>query len=36
MLVAGDLAKPVDLFDLLMHAAPFAVLVLKFWRVSRG
>lgn len=36
MLVAGDLATPVDLFDLLMHGAPFAVLALKFWRVSRG
>ena len=23
MLVAGDLVKPVDVFDLLMHAAPF-------------
>ena len=36
MLVAGDLVKPVDVFDLLMHAAPFAVLGLKLLRMSRG
>jgi hypothetical protein len=36
MLVAGDLVKPIDIFDLLMHGAPFAVLALKVWRMSRG
>ena len=36
MLVAGDLVKPVDVFDLLMHAAPFAVLGLKLLRMTRG
>ena len=36
MLVAGDLVKPVDVFDLLMHAAPFAVLGLKVLRMTRG
>lgn len=36
MLVAGDLAKPVDIFDMLMHAAPFVVLVLKLLRMGRG
>jgi hypothetical protein len=36
MLVAGNLVKPVDIFDLLMHAAPFAVLGLKLLRMSRG
>jgi hypothetical protein len=36
MLAAGDLVKPVDVFDLLMHAAPFAVLGLKLLRMTRG
>ena len=36
MLVAGDLVKPVDVFDLLMHAAPFAVRGLKLLRMTRG
>lgn len=36
MLVAGDLVKPVDIFDMLMHAAPFAVLALKLVRMARG
>lgn len=36
MLAAGDLVKPVDIFDLVMHAAPFAVLALKLLRLARG
>ena len=36
MLVACNLVKPVDIFDLLMHAAPFAVLGLKLLRMARG
>jgi hypothetical protein len=36
MLVAGNLVKPVDIFDLLMHAAPFAVLGLKLLSMTRG
>lgn len=38
MLVAGDLVKPVDIFDLLMHAAPWALLAAKLVRmaVARG
>lgn len=36
MLVAGNLVKPVDIFDMLMHAAPFVVLALKLFRMSRG
>ncbi|WP_430464071.1 RND transporter [Tabrizicola sp.] len=36
MLVAGDLGKPVDIFDLLMHAAPFLVLALKLLRMGQG
>ncbi|MDP3194544.1 RND transporter [Tabrizicola sp.] len=34
MLVAGDLVKPVDIFDLLMHAAPFVLLGLKLVRMA--
>lgn len=30
MLAAGTLSKPIDIFDLLMHATPFLVAVLKF------
>ncbi len=36
MLVAGELGKSVDVFDLLMHAAPFGVLVLKLVRMGRA
>jgi hypothetical protein len=38
MLVAGDLVKPVDIFDLLMHATPFVLLLAKLVRmaVARG
>lgn len=34
MLVAGNLVKPVDIFDLLMHAAPFVLLVAKLLRAA--
>ena len=30
MLAAGTLVKPIDIFDLLMHAAPFLLAGLKF------
>ena len=36
MLVAGELVKPVDIFDMLMHAAPFVVLALKLLRMAKG
>ena len=29
MLVAGELVKPIDIFDLLLHATPWILLVLK-------
>jgi hypothetical protein len=32
MLVAGDLGNPVDIFDLLFHAAPGLVLIAKIYR----
>ena len=34
MLVAGDLVRPVDMFDLLMHGAPWLVLVAKLMRLG--
>lgn len=36
MLFGGTLVKPVDVFDMLMHAAPFVVLGLKLVRMGRG
>lgn len=32
MLVAGDLARPLDMFDLLFHAAPALLLMAKISR----
>ena len=29
MLFAGNLVRPIDIFDLLMHATPFALLLAK-------
>lgn len=34
MLAAGTLVKPVDIFDMAMHAAPFVVLALKLARMA--
>ena len=33
MLFGGTLAKPIDIFDLVMHATPALVLILKLIRV---
>jgi hypothetical protein len=33
MLTAGELVRPLDIFDLIMHGAPLVLLVLK---LSRG
>ena len=33
MLAQGTLSKPIDIFDLLMHAAPIVLLVLKLIRM---
>ena len=32
MLMAGTLSRPLDIFDLLLHAAPWALLILKLYR----
>lgn len=32
MLTAGDLARPIDIFDLFLHGAPWALLLTKLYR----
>ena len=34
MLVAGDLVRPIDIFDLALHAAPWALLLAKLARMA--
>jgi hypothetical protein len=34
MLAAGTLTRPLDIFDLLLHASPFVLLVLKLVRMK--
>lgn len=34
MLISGNLVKPVDIFDFLMHSAPFVLLILKLIRTK--
>lgn len=34
MLAAGTLVKPIDIFDLLLHAAPFILLGAKLLRMA--
>jgi len=36
MLVAGDLVKPIDIFDLLFHTAPGMILLAKIYRHKTG
>lgn len=36
MLAAGQLGKPLDIFDLLFHAAPFLLLAVKLVRMGRA
>jgi hypothetical protein len=35
MLFVGELARPIDIFDLVWHAAPVALLGLKLVRLRR-
>ena len=32
MLFAGQLVKPIDIFDFLFHLTPWALLIVKLWR----
>lgn len=34
MLAAGTLARPIDIFDLLLHGTPVALLIAKLGRVG--
>ncbi len=34
MLFQGTLSRPIDIFDMLMHGAPWVVLVLKLVRMA--
>jgi hypothetical protein len=34
MLSQGTLTRPLDILDLLMHAAPIVLLTLKLWRLK--
>ena len=36
MLFGGTLIRPIDIFDMLMHAAPMVLLILKLIRVSQA
>ncbi len=36
MLVAGDLVRPIDIFDLIMHGAFPALLILKLLRMTKS
>ena len=36
MLGDGTLSRPIDIFDLLMHAAPSLLLLLKLIRIARS
>lgn len=35
MLADGTLVRPLDIFDLLLHGAPFVVLVMKLLRMRQ-
>jgi hypothetical protein len=36
LLAAGDLARPIDIFDLLLHAVPWLLLAVKVARLGRS
>ncbi len=36
MLAAGNLTRPIDIFDLLLHAAPWVLLAAKLWVMARA
>jgi hypothetical protein len=35
MLSEGTLTQPIDIFDLLLHTVPLALLVVRLWRKAR-
>ena len=36
MLIQGNLRKPIDIFDLFYHSAPFVLLIIKLIRMKGG
>lgn len=36
LLMQGALVRPLDIFDLVLHAAPLLLVALKLWRQLRG
>ena len=36
LLAAGDLVRPIDIFDLLLHAAPWVLLAIKLGRLGKS
>ncbi len=36
MLAAGTLTRPIDIFDLLMHATPIVLLIIRLARMKLG
>ncbi len=36
MLAAGELARPIDIFDLLMHGTPVLLLLIRLARLGLG
>ncbi len=34
MLIAGTLTRPIDIFDFLMHATPWVLLIAKLLRIA--
>ncbi len=34
MLFAGELSRPIDIFDLVLHAAPWVLLILKLVKTA--
>ena len=35
MLGAGELSRPIDIFDLVMHGAPWVLLLMKLYRQAQ-
>ena len=35
MLANGTLSRPIDIFDLLMHATPWVLLIIKIFRLKK-
>ena len=36
LLAAGDLVRPIDIFDLLLHATPWVLLAVRIVRLGRS